>query len=61
MSTATRGGQLGAMLKYSGHDGLIIDGEADTPVYIFINDDKISIEDASALSGRAPASHRGSV
>ncbi|MBS5736272.1 MAG: aldehyde ferredoxin oxidoreductase, partial [Collinsella intestinalis] len=43
------GGQLGAMLKYSGHDGLIIEGKADKPCYIFIDDDKISIEDASAL------------
>lgn len=46
------GGQLGAMLKYSGHDGLIIEGKADKPCYIFIDDDKISIEDASALWGK---------
>ena len=46
------GGQLGATLKYSGHDGLIIEGKADTPVYILIEDDKVSIEDASALWGK---------
>lgn len=46
------GGQLGAKLKYSGHDGLIIEGKADKPVYIFIDDDKISIEDASAVWGK---------
>ena len=46
------GGQLGAKLKYSGHDGLIIEGKADKPVYIYIDDDKISIEDASALWGK---------
>ncbi|MDY2777218.1 MAG: aldehyde ferredoxin oxidoreductase [Collinsella sp.] len=46
------GGQLGATLKYSGHDGLIIEGKSETPVYILIEDDKISIEDASALWGK---------
>ena len=46
------GGQLGATLKYSGHDGLIIEGKADTPVYILIEDDKVSIEDASAVWGK---------
>ncbi|MBM6687736.1 aldehyde ferredoxin oxidoreductase [Collinsella ihumii] len=46
------GGQLGAKLKYSGHDGLIIEGKADKPVYILIDDDDISIEDASALWGK---------
>lgn len=51
-STMHCGGQLGAMLKYSGHDGLIIEGKADKPCYIFIDDDKISIEDASALWGK---------
>ncbi len=46
------GGQLGAMLKYSGHDGLIIEGASDKPVYILIDDDKISIEDASSVWGK---------
>lgn len=46
------GGALGAKLKYSGHDGLIIEGKADKPVYIFIDNDKITIEDASAVWGK---------
>ena len=46
------GGTLGAQLKYSGHDGLIIEGESESPVYILIDDDKISIEDASAVWGK---------
>lgn len=46
------GGQLGAKLKFSGHDGLIIEGKADSPVYILIDDDKVSIEDASAVWGK---------
>ena len=46
------GGNLGAMLKYSGHDGLIIEGASENPVYILIEDDEISIEDASAVWGK---------
>lgn len=46
------GGQLGALLKYSGHDGVIIEGASDSPVYILIDDDKVSIEDASAVWGK---------
>ena len=46
------GGQLGATLKFSGHDGLIIEGASEKPVYILIDDDKISIEDASAVWGK---------
>lgn len=32
------GGQLGAKLKFSGHDGLIIEGKADSPVYILVDE-----------------------
>ena len=46
------GGNLGAQLKFSGHDGLIIEGASETPCYILIDDDKISIEDASAVWGK---------
>ena len=46
------GGMIGAALKYSGHDAIIIEGAADTPVYILIDDDTISIEDASDVWGR---------
>ena len=46
------GGQLGATVKFSGHDGFIVEGKAATPSYIFINDDEITIEDASALWGK---------
>ncbi|MCK4811439.1 MAG: aldehyde ferredoxin oxidoreductase, partial [Methanosarcinales archaeon] len=41
------GGFFGSELKRAGLDALIITGESDTPVYIRIDDDDISINDAS--------------
>ncbi len=48
---AHMGGMLGARIKFSGHDGIIIEGKSDTPVYIFIDNDKIKILDAQDLWG----------
>jgi aldehyde:ferredoxin oxidoreductase len=46
------GGFFGSELKRAGLDALIITGESDTPVYVRIDDDDISINDASSLWGR---------
>ena len=46
------GGFFGSELKRAGLDALIITGESDMPVYIRIDDDDISINDASSLWGR---------
>jgi len=46
------GGAFGPELKYAGYDGLIIKGKADTPVYLKIEDDQVSIENAEALAGK---------
>lgn len=40
------GGWFGSELKYAGYDGLIIEGKAEKPSYIYINDDKVEILDA---------------
>ena len=37
--------------KLAGYDGIIVEGEADAPVYLWINDGKAEIRDASALWG----------
>ena len=37
--------------KLAGYDGLIVEGAADSPVYLWINDGKAEIRDASALWG----------
>jgi len=46
------GGTFGPELKFAGWDGIIIEGASDKPVYLFINDDKVEIRDASDLWGK---------
>lgn len=46
------GGMFGAPFKYSGIDAMVIIGKSEKPVYIFINNDQISIEDAGELWGK---------
>jgi aldehyde:ferredoxin oxidoreductase len=45
------GGFWGAQLKRSGFDAIIIEGQADSPVYVWINNDNVEIRDASQLWG----------
>jgi aldehyde:ferredoxin oxidoreductase len=44
------GGRFSAMLKYAGWDGIVIEGKADTPVWIDIRNDNVEIRDCSSLS-----------
>jgi aldehyde:ferredoxin oxidoreductase len=46
------GGAFGAELKNAGFDGIVINGRADKPVYLFIDDAAVSIENADSLWGR---------
>jgi aldehyde:ferredoxin oxidoreductase len=46
------GGGLGAMLKYAGWDGILITGRAPNPAYLWIEDDRVEIRDASWLWGK---------
>ena len=48
------GGFLGPELKFAGYDGLIIEGQADYPVYLWIDDDRVEIRDAGHLWGKDP-------
>ncbi len=45
------GGFLGPELRFAGYDLIIIEGKADSPVYISIKDDLIEIKDAKHLWG----------
>ena len=45
------GGSWGPELKFAGYDAVIVEGRADRPVYIRINDEKVEIRDASSLWG----------
>jgi len=51
-TTATMGGYFGAELKYAGYDGLVIQGQADAPCYLLIEDEQVTLEDARDLWGK---------
>jgi aldehyde:ferredoxin oxidoreductase len=46
------GGHFGPELKFAGIDHLIITGKSDTPVYLYIQNDKAELKPASFLWGR---------
>lgn len=46
------GGFWGPELKYAGYDQIIIEGKATEPVYLWIDDEKVGIRDASHLWGK---------
>ena len=46
------GGNMGPMLKKAGYDSLVIQGKSDKPVYLWINDGKVEIKNASSSWGR---------
>ena len=52
IAASSSGGMFGAMLKYAGYDALIMEGRAEKPVYVWINDDKVEVRDASQLWGK---------
>ncbi len=52
-SYANLGERWGSYLKYAGYDGLVVQGKADKPVYIYIHDGTIEIRDASSLWGKS--------
>jgi len=46
------GGDFSPELKFAGYDGIAIEGLCDKPVYLFIDDDRVEIRDASELWGK---------
>jgi aldehyde:ferredoxin oxidoreductase len=52
IGASNSGGQFGPELKYAGYDGIIFEGRAEKPVYLWIEDDKAEIRDASHLWGK---------
>lgn len=52
LGDASGGGSFGAEIKFAGYDHVIIQGKSDKPVYIWINDDEVTIKDASHLQGK---------
>lgn len=52
IACSNSGGEWGAKLKYSGFDGIIIEGKSSTPKYLYINDDKVEILNAHHVWGK---------
>ncbi|MBI4285000.1 MAG: hypothetical protein HY670_03745 [Chloroflexi bacterium] len=51
-SYANCGGSWGVYLKFAGYDGLILQGQAERPVYLLIRDGHAEIRDATDLWGQ---------
>ena len=46
------GGHFGPELKFAGYDGLIVEGKSPKPVYLWIENDRVELKDASAIWGQ---------
>jgi aldehyde:ferredoxin oxidoreductase len=49
---STVAGEFGVELRCAGYDGIIVYGQAEKPVYLFIKDSDVEIRDASGLWGK---------
>jgi len=51
LGDSNAGGFFGPEMKYAGYDQIAIQGRAEKPVYLWVNDDEVQIRDASHLWG----------
>lgn len=49
---STVGGEFGVELRCAGYDGVIVTGQAEKPVYVFIKDSDVEIRDATRIWGK---------
>jgi aldehyde:ferredoxin oxidoreductase len=49
---ANCGGQFGPHLKFAGFDGILVSGVSDAPVYLFVNEGRAELRDATHLWGK---------
>ena len=52
ITTSNSGGHWGPELKFAGYDMVIVEGKADRPCYLLVDDDRVEIRDASNVWGR---------
>ncbi len=55
------GGSWGAFLKFAGFDGIVVYGQSERPVYLFVKDGTAQIRDAAALWGRGAVDTRNAL
>ncbi|MDP3880049.1 MAG: aldehyde ferredoxin oxidoreductase N-terminal domain-containing protein, partial [Dehalococcoidales bacterium] len=51
-SYSVLGGYFAPRLKFAGYDTIILSGKSPTPVYLWIDDDRVELRDASHLWGK---------
>ena len=51
-SYSSFGGYWGPTLKYAGYDAIVVHGQSAQPVYLWVNDNKVELRDASELWGQ---------
>lgn len=52
LASSNFGGYFAPELKFAGYDNIAISGKADKPVYLWIENERVEIRDASALWGK---------
>ena len=52
IACSNSGGYIGAEIKFCGYDFLIFEGRAKTPVYLWLNNDKVEIRPAEKVWGK---------
>lgn len=52
IGASNSGGHFGPELKFAGFDGIIFEGAAEKPVYLYINNGNVELRDASHLWGK---------
>ncbi len=52
IAASNSGGTWGPELKFAGYDMLVIEGRADTPKYLWIQDEQVELRDAQHLWGK---------
>lgn len=52
LAESIMGGSIGAELRHAGYDALEVHGKAEKPVYLFINDDEVEVNEADDIWGK---------
>jgi aldehyde:ferredoxin oxidoreductase len=53
MASSGIGGFIGAAIRHAGHDNLVIQGQSEKPIYLYIHDDSVEFKDATHLWGKS--------
>jgi len=54
LDSAGIGGFIGTEIKHAGYDNIVIQGQSDSPTYVYIHNNRVEFKDASRLWGKDP-------